>query len=185
MKKTVFCVLLLLLLCFCMAACGKCGKDDGGDDTPHTSYEVWSTYNTIKVIAQTYKNSTYPKLSPALSVEMMRGEYEGAQLLVTAGKDDTTAELIKGPLRDESGRTIPDGQVQVYLQMYTQIQRNYNGGTAFAAGDKIPDMLLPMEDLRRNYRPGGDQPRLYGRDLLGRGRPRHLHRHLPSARRRP
>ena len=149
MKKTFFSVLLLLLLCFCMTACGKCGKDDGkGDDTPDVSYEVWSTYNTIKVIAQTYKNSTYPKLSPALSVEMMRGEYEGAQLLVTAGKQDTTAELVKGTLRDASGRTIPDGQVQVYLQMYTQIQRNYNGGTAFGAGDKIPDMLLPMDTAK-------------------------------------
>ena len=132
----ILALVALSALCFCLlCACAPT------DDRPN--YEVWSTYNTTKVIAQTYKNDTYQKLAPSLSVQMMRGEYEGAQLVVTFNKGSGKATLQAGALSDENGNKIPDEAVAVYRQMYTQIDRNYNGGTTFVAGDKIPDMLLP------------------------------------------
>ena len=140
MKKTGILALLLLAAALCLVGCGK-----GKTDDTSLQYEAWSTYNTVKVIGQTYKNDTYTRLSPALTIEMMRGEYEGAQLLLTVSRGSGKAELVKGALTDGEGNTIPPEQVQVYCQMYTQIQRNYNGGTVFGAGDRIPDMLLPME----------------------------------------
>ena len=136
MKNKVFSVFVAVaMLCCVLCACTP--KDD------RAPYEVWSTYNTTKVIAQTYKNDTYEKLAPNLSVQMMRGEYEGAQLVVTFNKGSGKVTLQSGALSDEKGNKIPDGAVAVYRQMYTQIDRNYNGGTTFVAGDKIPDMLLP------------------------------------------
>lgn len=132
----ILALVALSTLCFCLlCACAPT------DDRPN--YEVWSTYNTTKVIAQTYKNDTYQKLAPSLSVQMMRGEYEGAQLVVTFNKGSGKTTLQAGALSDENGNKIPDEAVAVYRQMYTQIDRNYNGGTTFVAGDKIPDMLLP------------------------------------------
>ena len=143
MKNKVFAILAVVVLCL-GALCACVPKDD------RVPYEVWSTYNTVKVIGQTYKNDTYDKLSPNLSVQMMRGEYEGAQLIVTFNKGSGKVTLTKGELSDEKGNKIPDEAVSVYRQMYTQIDRNYNGGTTFVAGDKIPDMLLP-EETAVNY----------------------------------
>ena len=143
MKNKVFAILAVVVLCL-GALCACVPKDD------RVPYEVWSTYNTVKVIGQTYKNDTYDKVSPNLSVQMMRGEYEGAQLIVTFNKGSGKVTLTKGELSDEKGNKIPDEAVSVYRQMYTQIDRNYNGGTTFVAGDKIPDMLLP-EETAVNY----------------------------------
>lgn len=143
MKNKVFAILAVVVVCL-GALCACVPKDD------RVPYEVWSTYNTVKVIGQTYKNDTYDKLSPNLSVQMMRGEYEGAQLIVTFNKGSGKVTLTKGELSDEKGNKIPDEAVSVYRQMYTQIGRNYNGGTTFVAGDKIPDMLLP-EETAVNY----------------------------------
>ena len=106
-------------------------------------YEVWSTYNTTKVIQQTYKNDSYTKLDANLSIEMMCGEYEGAQLVVTFNSGSGKVTLQKGTLTNANGDEIPDEAVQIYRQKYIQIERNYNGGTVYTAGDYIPDMLLP------------------------------------------
>ena len=139
---TVFAV-FVCLLCACTPK----------DDTPN--YEVWSTYNTTKVIRQTYKNDTYDKQESSLCVEMIKGEYEAAQLVVTFKKGNGTATLVKGVLSDENGNVIPDADVAIYRQMYVQLPRNYNGGTTFGAGDYVPDMLLPeqtaVEYDKNNY----------------------------------
>lgn len=113
--------------------------------TDKASYELWGTYNTTKVIGQTYKNDTYAKLDASLSIEMMKGEYESAQLIVTFNKGSGKVSLQKGTLTDDKGHSIPDDAVNIYRQMYLQISRNYNGGTTFGAGDYIPDMLLPEQ----------------------------------------
>lgn len=132
----ILAVAAFVATCLCLL-CACAPKDN------RVPYELWSTYNTVKVVQQTYKNDTYAKLDPQLDIQMMRGEYEGAQLVVTFNKGSGKVSLQAGTLSDGNGNAIPDEAVAVYRQMYTQIDRNYNGGTTFGAGDKIPDMLLP------------------------------------------
>lgn len=148
MKNKLLAIFTVFAVCVCLL-CACTPKDD----TPN--YEVWSTYNTTKVIRQTYKNDTYDKQGSSLCVEMIKGEYEAAQLVVTFKKGNGTATLVKGDLSDENGNVIPDADVAIYRQMYVQLPRNYNGGTTFGAGDYVPDMLLPeqtaVEYDKNNY----------------------------------
>lgn len=148
MKNKLLAIFTVFAVCVCLL-CACTPKDD----TPN--YEVWSTYNTTKVIRQTYKNDTYDKQGSSLCVEMIKGEYEAAQLVVTFKKGNGTATLVKGVLSDENGNVIPDADVAIYRQMYVQLPRNYNGGTTFGAGDYVPDMLLPeqtaVEYDKNNY----------------------------------
>ncbi len=106
--------------------------------------EVWSTYNTQKVIQQTGRNDTYKKMEPKLTAQMMGNEYEGAQLIITADKD-MQYNLEKGVLTNEKGDIFPAENIEIYHQKYQTIKTNYNGDQLFQAGDAIPDMLLPLE----------------------------------------
>ena len=136
MKYKLLAVLMAVALCATLL-CACAPKDNTAP------YEVWTTYNTTKVIKQTYKNDTYVRQQPSLSVEMMKGEYEATQLVVTFNKGNGKVTLNKGTLADDKGNVIPSEAVEIYRQMYVQIPRNYNGGSTYAAGDYIPDMLLP------------------------------------------
>lgn len=137
MKKKLIATLVLTVLCVCFV-CGCTPSEESG------GYEVWSTYCTTKVIKQTHKNQSYQKLGAQINIEMMRGEYEGGQLVVTFGSGKGgKCTLSKGTLTNAQGESIPDDAVEIYRQKYIQIERNYNGGTTYTAGDYIPDMLLP------------------------------------------
>ncbi len=116
---------------------------------PQDSHSVWSTYNTTKVIRHSGRNDSYTKMDGKLSVQMMRGEYEGAQLIITAARDCTYL-LTAGVLQSEAGAVFPAENIQIYHQKYQTIEANTNGDKAFQAGDSIPDMLLPM-DLAAAY----------------------------------
>ncbi len=132
MKRLAIIAALTLILGLC-----GCSPESG------ESHSIWSTYNTTKVIQQSERNSTYQQLEAGLSVQMMQGEYEGAQLIVTAGQD-TAYNLTPGTLTSESGCTFPSENVQIYHQKYQTVSKNFNGDKAFQSGDAIPDMLLPL-----------------------------------------
>ncbi len=140
MKRRIARITAGVLSCVILLGLAGCGKKDAAKLTPG----VWSTYNTQKVIQQTSRNDMYQKLDPQLSVQMMQDEYEGAQLIVTAGKD-TTYALAMGELKNENGEVFPAENVEIYHQKYQTIKTNYNGDEAFQAGDSIPDMLLPLD----------------------------------------
>ena len=78
MKKQLLCIFASMVACVTfLGACSQ-SSDEGAEP------EVWSTYNTRKVLRQTDKNDTYEKLPAKISASMIQGEYEGAQLLVTS-----------------------------------------------------------------------------------------------------
>ncbi len=120
-----------------------CAQEAAPQEAPKAELSVWSTYNTTKVIQQTGRNGSYQKMDAKLSVQMMKNEYEGAQLIVTADKD-MTYSLTAGTLKNENGDTFPAENIAIYHQKYQTIKTNYNGDAAFQAGDSIPDMLLPL-----------------------------------------
>lgn len=126
-------------------SCGENLQNSDGSGTGGTGkYELWSTYNTVKVIRQTQKNDEYQKLPAELNIQMMKGEYEGAQLIITPQKDSTYT-LKAGELKSGDGNTIPSENVAIYHQKYVTIDYNLNKSPDFTAGESIPDMLLPMD----------------------------------------
>ncbi len=136
--KRFVCALLAGILALGLIGCGQ------EEQPPAVEPGVWSTYNTVKVIQQTGRNDSYTKLEAKLGVQMMRSEYEGAQLIITSDKDSTYM-LTAGTLKDSSGNVFPAENIQIYHQKYQTIKINYNGDSAFQAGDAIPDMLLPLD----------------------------------------
>ncbi len=144
MKKKLLCVLASMVACITfMGACSPSSGEGTGQGA-----EVWSTYNTRKVLRQTDKNDTYVKLPAELSASMMQGEYEGAQLLITS---DHTAEysLKKGTLKDASGNEFPAANIEIYHQKYIQVAKNNSGNKDYESGSYVPDMLLPMETAEK------------------------------------
>lgn len=114
---------------------------------------VWSTYSTCKVIQQTYRNDKYTSTGKNVSIQMMRGEKETGQLIVTSNLE-VPVNLTYGELKNSSGTVLPSNKVQIYFQKYVKVDVNMHGGDLFENGDHIPDFLLPMEkavEYKENY----------------------------------
>ena len=141
MKKRMLAVVMAASALF---AVGCQGQNADSSGATQKDLRVWGTYNTAKVIRQTTKNEKYAQLPAEISVQMMRGEYEGAQLILTSNAD-ASYKLVKGELKNANGTVLPQENISIYHQKYIEIARNYNGNPAFNAGDSIPDMLLPMD----------------------------------------
>ncbi len=148
MKKRMLAV-IMAVSAFLMTGCKGSpffnnSSSDESIEKVEKEVSVWSTYNTAKVIRQTTKNEQYTQLPAEISVQMMRGEYEGAQLVLTSNTE-VSYKLTKGELKNANGTVLPAENISIYHQKYIEISRNYNGNPAYNAGDAIPDMLLPMD----------------------------------------
>lgn len=130
---------LILATVLCTTILGACKGEE------KTGYEVWSTYNTRKIIQNPSDNSIYDKLPAELSVQMMKDETEGAQLVITANQDINAFSLTASALEDKNGNTIPVDDIVVYQQKYVEIEKMHSTNKEIHAGDFVPDMLLPME----------------------------------------
>ena len=151
MKKRILAVVLAVSTML-MTGCDVSSDNSGSESSSgivEKEVNVWSTYNTAKVIRQTTKNEKYTQLPAEISVQMMRGEYEGAQLVLTSNAE-VPYKLSKGELKNANGTVLPAENISIYHQKYIEIARNYNGNPAYNAGDAIPDMLLPM-DIAAEY----------------------------------
>ena len=59
----------------------------GCADVPESkvTYDIWTTYNTMKVIRETGLNDNYVKMEKGINVKMAKGEGEMGSLYVTTG----------------------------------------------------------------------------------------------------
>lgn len=124
-----------------ITGCVACG--DG--EIQKAEHKIWSTYSTQKVIQNATDNSIYDQLSANLSVQMMKNETEGAQLIITASSDISQYSLTACDLSDGKGNIIPVKDIQVLHQKYVEIVRMHSTNKEIKAGDFVPDMLLPMD----------------------------------------
>ena len=150
LKKTTA-ALLALLTAVGFAGCGDNNTSSGSSvsDSENgetvTATEVWSAYSTVKV-PQNRNLDVYEKQDAEIYLSMMKDETEGTQLVITAGQDISSYELVEAALSDGKGNTISTDQIDVYHQKYVQINKMFNiNNTTYRAGDRLPDMLLPME----------------------------------------
>ena len=107
---------------------------------------IWSTYNTAKVIRDSDKNELYTQGEARISIQMMKNEKEGGQLVVTAAEDIDDWSLTTADLMDGNGNTIPKADIAVYQQKYHELtSKRSTENPAYSIGDYVPDMLLPLE----------------------------------------
>lgn len=111
-------------------------------------YTLSTAYSTQKVIQQTNKNDRLDYTDHTVKIQMMRDEYESGQLIITSNKKQTF-DLIKTELVDkDTNKKIPLENIDIYVQKYIELEtiKHTTGDfNYFESGEKVPDMLLPLE----------------------------------------
>lgn len=129
----------LALLTTLFAGCSNNQVEEG--------YKVWTAYSTNKVIQQTYRNDDFINAGETLKIQMMKDEYESSQLIITS-KKKAYFDLIKSDLVDvDTGNKIPKEKIEIYVQKYMELEVIFHtsGEGYYNSGDRVPDMLLPLE----------------------------------------
>ena len=139
MKKRIAACLLLLPLLF--SAC----QNDDDVVTAKGEVEVWSTYATEKILQDNTELYDGVRMPAHVSVEACKGEYEGAQVIMTATKDVASykAELTSN-LVSSSGEVFLKENVSLYHQQYIKIDEAYFNNNHSITG-WYPDALLPID----------------------------------------
>ena len=147
------CVALLgvIVLSFGVVAC---------QDTPKTTevdYEVWTTYNTMKVVRDVELNGVnlndnYVKMEKAINVAMAKAESEMGSLYVTTGEQEIDSfNLIAQDLESDAGDVFPVENMTVYAQRYIKViwrSRN-NTYEEYPLNCYSPDALVDMDLYRK------------------------------------
>ena len=128
----------------------------GCKDTPDSNYEVWTTYNTMKVIRDVEidgvnYNDNYVKMEKAINVKMAKAESEMGSLYVTTGEQGIDSfNLVVDELTNENGDTFPVENMEVYAQKYIEISWRSRNNTyeAYPVGSYSPDAIVEMDLYR-------------------------------------
>ena len=143
MRKRI--VAVLLLLPFVFSGCGK-NNIDGTDTTVSKGeVEIWSTYATEKILQD--KTDIYDdvRMPASVNVEACKGEYEGAQVIMTATKDVAAYDAkITSDLVSADGNVFSKENVALYHQKYIELEEAYFNQNEPVVG-WYPDALLPLE----------------------------------------
>ncbi len=146
MRKKMIALLLCLLLGFGLTAC------NGGGQTNDSAGEIefWSTYATEKILQDgVSRNINYDsvKMAAAVNVEACKGEYEGAQVIMTAKTDVAAYNAeITADLTGAGGAVFSKGNIALYHQKYITVSRIWDPDTGASAG-RYPDALVPLESI--------------------------------------
>lgn len=105
--------------------------------------EIWSTYATEKIMQDEYDGYESVRFEAKVSVEACKGEYESAQLILTAKQNIASYNVTVSDLTDGAGNTFEAENILVYHEKYIEVTNVYEGNGASAG--MYPDALLPMQ----------------------------------------
>ncbi len=146
MKKSKTIVCTALLCSFVL------GSVYGCSDEKTAKASVWGSYSTTKVTQNVKEDAPYEKLSASVNIQMMKNETEGAQIIVTT--EDSAVKkysMQTSDLSDGKGNVIAKSDISVYHQKYLEVVKKTDLlNEDYLAGDRIPDMLLPL-DIAAKY----------------------------------
>ncbi len=149
MKKRIATCLLALSLMFSACSGGQPNSSGGNDNNnkPVTNgeVEIWSTYATEKILQD--KTDIYDdvRMPAHVNVEACKGEYEGAQVILTATKDVGSYNVeVMADLESTSGNLFKKENVSLYHQKYMNIEEAFFNQNNPVVG-QYPDALLPLE----------------------------------------
>ena len=146
MKKSVA-LGCAFLLSVSFAGCNfsKDGNSAGGENT---GYEVWTTYNTTKVLRDVELSGDYVRMEKGIHVKMAKNEAEmGSLYITTQDKGVDKFDLVPQELTNENGDVFSVEQMEVMAQRYIEISTKSRGNylEEFPLGSYAPDPLVGME----------------------------------------
>ena len=116
------------------------------------SYDIWTTYNTMKVLREASYNQNYVKMEKGINVKMAKAESEMGSLYVTTGEVGVEEfNFVVDDLKNANGDIFPMENMKVYAQKYIEISwrsRN-NSYEEYPLGSHAPDAIVDM-DLYKN-----------------------------------
>ena len=143
MKKVLTRVVALGSALFMALSSGCANAPLGGGG----SYELWTTYNTLKVVQDPELNGNYEKMPVAINVAMSQNESEmGSFYVTTVDKEINSFDLKVNDLTNADGDVLPTSQMEVYAQKYVNVTSKSQGNTleAYPLG-WMPDPLVPLQ----------------------------------------
>ena len=139
------------LVCAGVIAFGAIGctnASSGGNAT----YDIWTTYNTMKVVREAELNGNYVKMDKGVNVKMAKAESEMGSFYVTTGdKAINSFNLLVEDLENENGDIFPVENMEVYAQKYIQISWRSRNNTyeEYPVGSFAPDAIVEMDLYRK------------------------------------
>ena len=146
------CSILLASFVACNTDDTKANLESGDKNAPvvdvsaFSSAEIWSTYATEKIL-QDVDKSEYAELmmDAELVIDSCKGEYEGAQLIISASKDISEWTASVGSLTHKNGSaSISADKLTVSAEKYTNVPVNMQQN-GMPTGN-YPDCLVPMQN---------------------------------------
>lgn len=123
---------------------GTVGVDLRGKGLAADEVEFWSTYATEKILRDEYDAYASVRKSAEIKVQACRGEYESAQLIMTAKADVDAYTVEPEDLVLSGGEAVfPKENIGVYHEKYILVENIYDDNGAQAGW--YPDALLPVE----------------------------------------
>lgn len=155
-------VLSMLCMSLPMLSC-KSGGSTGSNSSVVSNgiAEVWSCHSTINVLQD---KDVYDEVKglPEIQLTVAKGEYEAAQIIISALQDIPSYDFQTAELKSAAGDTMSTEQVDVFHEKYIKVNTNYNGGIT----GMYPDAIVPLENVKNvgeNTVKEGDNQGIYVR----------------------
>ena len=116
-----------------------------GNDVPSGNVDIWSTYNTTKIMREMYD---YVKRDASIDVEMAKNEVEGAQIVFTPEYDVKSYDLVLSDLHCGDA-VFPKENIVAYKQGYVNVtSKTPNQQNAAYPTGWTADFMLPLEKAK-------------------------------------
>ena len=146
MKKRIPILLLCIAQVFVFAACNNDNPkgDSSGSTGNPAAVEFWSTAATEKVLQKKVDGVDYDGIKGAAEINMdaFRGEYESAQLIMSASSKVRAYNASVSDLNGPDGAVFSKENIEIRKEMYMEVKQVFepNG----APKGWYPDALLPL-----------------------------------------
>ena len=145
MKKIVSAALALTMVASAGLVCFSGCADKQNAESFDECVDVWSVPNTEKVM-QDYEYADDFKQEAALSFEMAKGEYENAQIIMTAKADVDSIDAKVSDLKSGEN-VISKDNMEILFQKYVNIDKMSNPLANFPLG-MYPDAIVPLDAIQ-------------------------------------
>ena len=145
--KKSCCVILAFITCFGFVACNG-NKDNDSVKLNESDLTIWGVHASEKVM-QDKEIGYYSgiRTDADIALIMARGEYEGAQIIITPEKDVPYYNVEVSDLTSAAGDKIPKNKISVYHERYIPVSVNAEK-TNVPLG-MYPDALVPFSAIAK------------------------------------
>ena len=150
--KKLLTLLLTFALCFSATACtagdlSNLGNTDSvGSNATLKDVEIWGVSGTEKVLRNVHNIYNDVKDDAHIELDVAKGEYEAEQIIITTKNKEVKYSVDTTDLYSSSGATFPKNNIEVFIEKYSTINKNYDQ-TTMPAGAECPDCLVPFSGI--------------------------------------